>query len=54
MPPEAVSFTGHFCSLLPILRTLSINWSQGFLETKKAHLEADQVDEIVRQPSTPQ
>ena len=33
----------------PVRLTLAITWPQGFRATKKIHLEADQVDGIVRQ-----
>ena len=35
MPTAAVSFTGHFCSLLPVLLTLAITWLQKVREIDK-------------------
>ena len=48
MPTAAASFTGHFCSLLPILRTLAITWPQIALSREGGRAVAAQVNGDVR------
>ena len=54
MPTAAASSMGHFCSLLPILRTLAITWPQRDIAIHRSHVVAAQVDGNVRQHGGPE